>query len=156
MSKKNNLKNRAEKEQREKAIQDRKFDVYKSKKEEVQFLREKKEELKKIKKKNTKVAEKNNQKNKFKIKMEEERAAEQRRIRDLEVKESSKFQTQLKIEEEKQRIEELESEAHNLEIIEQELLQKLQSTQMMEKDAFAELEKAMIASSENRRQKSQK
>lgn len=88
--------------------------------------------------------------------MEEERAAEQRRIRDLEVKESSKFQTQLKIEEEKQRIEELESEAHNLEIIEQELLQKLQSTQMMEKDAFAELEKAMIASSENRRQKSQK
>lgn len=109
-----------------------------------------------MKNKNTKIAEKTNQKNKFRIKMEEEKAAEQRRIREIEVKESSKFQTQLRIEEEKQKIEELENEAHNLEIIEQELLQKLQSTQMMEKDAFAELEKAMIASSENRRQKNLK
>ena len=106
-----------------------------------------------MKKKNTKITEKNNQKNKYKIKMDEDRAAEQRRIRDIEIKESTKFQTQLKIEEEKQKIEDLEREAHSLEIIEQELLQKLQSTQMMEKDAFAELEKAMIASSENRRNK---
>ena len=57
----------------------------------------------------------------------------------------------MKIEEEKSKIDDLEKEAQSLELVEQELLQKLQSTQMMEKDAFSELEKAMIASSENRR-----
>ena len=117
------------------------------------MLKQQKEDLKKVKKKITKDTEKNNKKNKYKIKMDEERAAEQRRIRDIEIEEASKMQTQLRIEEEKQKIEELEIEAQNLEHIEQELLQKLQSTQMMEKDAFAELEKAMIASSENRRHK---
>lgn len=85
--------------------------------------------------------------------MEEERAAEQKRLREEELKEANRLQMQMKIEEEKDRIENLEKEAQNLELIEQELLQKLQSTQMMEKDAFAELEKAMIASSENRRHK---
>ena len=59
----------------------------------------------------------------------------------------------MKIEEEKSKIDDLEKEAQSLELVEQELLQKLQSTQMMEKDAFSELEKAMIASSENRRHK---
>jgi 23S rRNA A2030 N6-methylase RlmJ len=85
--------------------------------------------------------------------MEEERAAEQKRLREEELKEANRLQMQMKIEEEKDRIDRLELEAQNLELIEQELLQKLQSTQMMEKDAFAELEKAMIASSENRRHK---
>ena len=59
----------------------------------------------------------------------------------------------MKIEEEKSKIDDLEKEAQSLELVEQELLQKLQSTQMMEKDAVSELEKAMIASSENRRHK---
>ena len=117
------------------------------------MLKVQKEDLKKVKKKITKDSEKNNKKSKYKIKMDEERAAEQRRIRDIEIEEASKMQTQLKIEEEKQKIDDLEREAQNLERVEQELLQKLQSTQMMEKDAFAELEKAMIASSEIRRPK---
>ena len=85
--------------------------------------------------------------------MSEERAIENKRQREEELKQANRLQTQMKIEEEKERIEGLEKEAQNLELIEQELLQKLQSTQMMEKDAFAELEKAMIASSENRRKK---
>lgn len=85
--------------------------------------------------------------------MEEERAAEQKRLREEEIKEATKNNIQVQIEEEKEQIQALEKEAQNLELIEQELLQKLQSTQMMEKDAFAELEKAMIASSENRRHK---
>lgn len=97
--------------------------------------------------------EKSANKTKYQIRMDEERAAEMRRLREEELKEAQRLQTQMKIEEEKNRIDELENEAQNLELIEQELLQKLQSTQMMEKDAFAELEKAMIASSENRRHK---
>lgn len=100
-----------------------------------------------------KDTEKQNKKSKLRIKMEEERAAEQKRLREEEIKESTKNNIQVQIEEEKDQIQALEREAQNLELIEQELLQKLQSTQMMEKDAFAELEKAMIASSENRRHK---
>jgi len=88
--------------------------------------------------------------------MGEERAIENKRLREEELRQANRIQTQMKIEEEKARIEKLEKEAQNLEIIEQELLQKLQSTQMMEKDAFAELESAMIASSENRRERFEK
>mmetsp|Transcript_4722 Transcript_4722/g.3981 ORF Transcript_4722/g.3981 Transcript_4722/m.3981 type:complete len:90 (+) Transcript_4722:577-846(+) len=85
--------------------------------------------------------------------MGEERAIENKKQREEELKLTNKIQTQVKIEEEKERIDGLEKEAQSLELIEHELLQKLQSTQMMEKDAFAELEKAMIASSENRTRK---
>ena len=63
--------------------------------------------------------------------MEEERVTEQKRLRNQELKEANKMNVHLKIEEEKNKIDELEKEAQSLEVIEQELLQKLQSTQMV-------------------------
>ena len=142
-----------EKHERVKAIENRKVEVYFQKKEEAKDLKVKNEGRKMQQKKFMKDCEKTNKKTKYYIKINEQRVIETRKLREEELKEAQRLKTQMKIEEEKNRIGKLEGEAQNLELIEQELLQKLQSTQMMEKDAFGELEKAMIASSENRRHK---
>ncbi|CAI2377029.1 unnamed protein product [Moneuplotes crassus] len=146
-----------ERKQRDQRIKKRKEEIHEIKMEEVKNWRHKeKHKMTKQKRDEDKYTKSIRARQAAEIKLSEEKAIENKRLRQEELAQANRIQTQMKIEEEAMKIDSLEKEAQSLEEIEQELLNKLQNTQMMEKDAFAELEKAMIASSENRRQRFEK
>ena len=62
-------------------------------------------------------------------------------------------ENKLKTEQEKKLIYEYEMEAQKLEQMEEELINRLQQTQLMERDAFKELEEAMISASMSKKER---
>ncbi|CDW89333.1 UNKNOWN [Stylonychia lemnae] len=135
-----------QKAQREQ-IQNAKFSMYQQKAEAVSGLKQKLNEDQKRKQELQMQQQLEQQEKKNQIRAQKEKGKVKiEKYKQKKAKEIMKEGKQ-KTEQEKQLIYALEGEARQLELMEEQLIRRLQTTQQMEKDAFKELEEAMITAS---------